>query len=107
MDAAEVVLGFLKLAGIVLAAAGVILALTKGRKALSFTGGGIIGKVMLYTMVATIIYLIAFILDATSVVWGDFFDALKTIVLFGLGVCFFAVLWEIIEHLEDFKKYVG
>ena len=106
MDAANIVLEFLKLSGIVLASAGVILALTKGRKALAFTGGGVLGKVMLYIMIATVIYLIAFVLDATGELLGsDLVEALNTIALFGLGVCFFSILWEIIEHLEEFKKF--
>lgn len=107
MDAVDAVLTFLKLSGVVLAGAGVFLALTKGRKALSFTGGGVIGKVTRYIMAASIIYLCFFIVDAASDYLGSGVEALSTIILFGLGVCFFAVLWEIIEHLEEFKKYVG
>ena len=106
MDAVTIVLGCLKLAGIVLASAGVVLALTKGRSALNFTGGGILGKVMLYIMIATVIYLAAFVLDAVGELLGsDLAEALNIITLFGLGVCFFSVLWEIIEHLDEFKKF--
>ena len=106
MDAANIVLEFLKLSGIVLASAGVILALTKGRKALAFTGGGVLGKVMLYIMIASVIYLIAFVLDALGELLGSsLVEAFNTIALFGLGVCFFSIMWEIIEHLEEFKKF--
>ena len=107
-EATDLVLTFLKLSGVVLASAGVFLALTKGREALKFTGGGIIGKVMKYITAATIIYLVAFIIDATAVFEDSgLSEAISTIILFGLGVCFFAILWEIIEHLEEFKKFTG
>jgi hypothetical protein len=106
MDIPSLVLSVLELLGVICALLAVIMGLTKGRKALKLTGGGIVEVTVTYVLIASILYLASYGLRFIGSV-GDswFFNAAGAVIAFGMGFCFLMIFEKIIEHLEHLKKF--
>ncbi len=95
----------LELIGVMLAVYGFSLGIIKGWKAVKVTGGGVIEVTVTYLLLATGLYLLAFLLRFIGEMIGDV--ALKTIsavIMFGEGVCFFVIFWVLGKHIENLEK---
>ena len=105
MDIPGLVLSVLELLGVLCALFAVIMGLTKGRRALELTGGGIVEVTITYLLIASILYLTSYGLRFIGSV-GDawLFNAAGAIIAFGMGFCFLMIFEKIINYLEDLKK---
>lgn len=105
MDVPTLVLSVLELLGVICALLAVIMGLTKGRKALKLTGGGIVEVTVTYLLIASILYLVSYglrFIGSAGNSW--FFNAAGAIIAFGMGFCFLIIFQKIINHLEHLKK---
>jgi len=105
MDIQTFILVCLELIGIVLALVGVILGTIKGKHAIRLTGGGIIETTVTYLLVAAYLYLISFAIRF----WGSLLEeawisAIGSIVMFGMGICFFMIFWRLGEHMKHLEE---
>ena len=105
MEIPNLVLSILELLGVLCALLAVIMGLTKGRKALKLTGGGLVEVTVTYLLIASFLYLASYGLRFIGNV-GDswMFNAAGAIIAFGEGFCFLIIFQKIIEHLEQLKK---
>ena len=105
MEIPSLVLSILELLGVFCAILAVTMGLTKGRKAVKLTGGGLIEVTVTYLLIASFLYLASYGLRFIGSV-GDswYFNAVGAIVAFGEGFCFLMIFQKIIEHLEQLKK---
>jgi hypothetical protein len=105
MELPNLTLSILELLGMICAFLVVIMGLTKGRKAIKLTGGGIVEVTVTYLMIASFLYLGSFSLRFIGNVSDSWlFNAAGAIIAFGLGFCFLIIFTKIIEHLEQLKE---
>ena len=84
----------------------VIIGLTKGRKALKLTGGGIVEVTVRYVLIASILYLTSYGLRFIGSVGDSWWvNAAGAIIAFGMGFCFLMIFKKITEHLEKLKEF--
>jgi hypothetical protein len=106
MDIPTLVLSILELLRVCCALIAVFMGLTKGRKALKLTGGGMVEVTVTYLLIASSLYLISYGMRFIGVL-GDsfFFNAAGAIMAFGMGFCFFMIFKKVVDYLEQLKKY--
>jgi hypothetical protein len=105
MDIPLLVLSILELLGVICALLAVIMGLTKGRKALKLTGGGIVEVTVTYLLIASILYLVSFGLRFIGWLGNSWlFNAAGAVIAFGMGFCFLIIFTKIINYLEDLKE---
>jgi len=108
MDIQTFILICLEIIGIVLALIGVIVGTIKGRHAIKLTGGGIIETSTTYLLIAAYLYLISFALRFwVSLIGETWIRVMGSIVMFGMGICFFMMFWrlgEYMKHLEELTE---
>ncbi len=106
MEIPTLVLSILEFLGIICALLAVIMGLTKGRRALKLTGGGMVEVTVTFLLIASILYLASYglrFIGSLGESW--FFNAAGAIIAFGEGFCFLIIFHKIIEHLEKLKKF--
>lgn len=106
MDIPSIVLSILELLGVICAIFAVMMGLTKGRKALKLSGGGVIEVTVTYVLTASILYLTSYsmrFIGAIGDVW--FFTAIGAVIAFGEGLCFFMIFKKAVEFLDQLKRY--
>jgi hypothetical protein len=105
MDIPSLVLSILELLGVLCAVLAVLMGVTKGRKALKLTGGGIVEVTITYLLLASVLYLASYGLRFIgSAIDSWMFNAAGAIIAFGMGFCFLIIFQKIIDHLEQLKK---
>jgi hypothetical protein len=105
MELPSLVLSVLELLGVICALLAVIMGLTKGRRALKLSGGGIVEVTITYLLIASILYLASYglrFIGSTGVSW--LFNAAGAVIAFGMGFCFLMIFQKITDHLENLKK---
>ena len=98
-------MSILELLGVISALLAVIMGLTKGRRALKITGGGIVEVTITYLLIASILYLTSYglrFIGSAGESW--LFSAAGAIIAFGMGFCFLMIFQKIIDHLENLQK---
>ena len=104
MEIPTLILSILELLGIACALLAVIMGVTKGRKAVKFTGGGIVEVTVTYLLVASILYLSSYGMRFVgSLIEAWVFNAAGAIIAFGMGFCFFMIFRKLVDHLEKLK----
>ena len=105
MDIPSLVLSIFELLGVICALTAVIMGLTKGRRALKLTGGGMVEVTVTYVLIASILYLASYGLRFIgSLADSWFFNAAGAVIAFGMGFCFLMIFEKIIAHLEKLQK---
>lgn len=86
---------------------GLFIGLTKGRHASKMTGGGIVAITVKYLLIATAFFLIGFLFNAVSfLAEAELAAIIGAIVMFGEGLCFFVIFWELSKYMDKLKTYV-
>lgn len=106
MDIPTLVISILELLGVFCALFAVLMGMTKGRKALKLSGGGIVEVTVTYVLIASILYLTSYGLRFAGSI-GDVwvFTAAGAIIAFGEGFCFFMIFKKAVEFLDQLKRY--
>ena len=92
--------------GVVLGLIALYLGLTKGRAAIKLTGGGVVGVTATYLLLATGLFIIGFSFRAFSFLAEmEFASAIGSIIMFGTGLCFFKIFWELSKHMDQLKSF--
>jgi hypothetical protein len=105
MEIPNLTLSILELLGVICAFIAVIMGLTKGRKAIKLTGGGMVEVTVTYLLIASFLYLASFMLRFIGNISDSWiFNAAGAVIAFGLGFCFLLIFTKIIGHLEQIKE---
>jgi hypothetical protein len=98
--------GVLELVGVALGLVGLYVGVTKGRDAIKFTGGGVVGITVKYLLIATALFIIGFSFKAFSFLADmEFASVIGSVIMFGEGVCFFLIFKELAHHMEQLKSF--
>lgn len=99
-------LGLFEIIGVVLGLIGLYIGLTKGWNTIKLTGGGVVGVTVKYLLIATALFLVGFSFRAFSFLAEfEFASIIGSIVMFGMGVCFFIIFWELAKHMDKLKSF--
>lgn len=99
-------LGTLETVGVILGLIGLYVGITKGWKLIQFTGGGVVGVTVKYLLLATALFVIGFSFRAFSFLAEmEFASAIGSIIMFGEGICFFIIFWELARHMDQLKSF--
>ncbi|UCH88018.1 MAG: hypothetical protein JSV49_07030 [Thermoplasmata archaeon] len=104
MDVPSLTLTILEFLGVICALIVIFMGLTKGRKALKLTGGGIIEVTITFLLIASFLYLASFglrFIGNVNDAW--YFNAAGAAIAFGEGLCFLIIFQKTIENLEKLK----
>lgn len=102
----NIIFASIEIIGVILGCIGIYIGLTKGRHVVQMTGGGVVAVTVKYLLIATELYLIGFIIKALNAFFDiEVVEFISSIVMLGLGICFFILFWELADHMEKFKEY--
>lgn len=102
----QTLLGTLETIGVILGLIGLYFGLTKGWKTIKATGGGVVGVTVKYLILATALFLIGFAFNAFSFLADmEFASAIGSIIMFGEGLCFFVIFWELAKYMDKLKNF--
>jgi hypothetical protein len=100
------ILGSLEVIGVILGFIGLYVGFTKGWETIKLTGGGVVGVTVKYLLLATALFLIGFSFRAFSFLAEmEIATAIGSIIMFGEGVCFFIIFWELSKHMDRLKSF--
>ena len=99
--------GAFEVIGVIMGLIGLFIGMTKGRQALKLTGGGVVAITVKYLLIATVLFVTGFAFKAFGFLADfEFAAVIGSIIMFGEGICFFIIFWELAKHMEQLKTYM-